>query len=195
MMMLKKLLMTACALVPLTTATLGVGLFLATRTQAHVQTAPAVVSGAPAPQATSKEAPQPDDIDRLARELVETARKRYEAQKAYYDEGRITIDRLIDASKALELAELRLATTDADGAAVRRRHIDHLNELEKREKAEFAAGRATVADVLEARQRYLEAELDLKFGQRQARETAALLRRLDELERKVDQLQKERVRQ
>jgi RNA polymerase sigma factor (sigma-70 family) len=193
-MLFKKLLVTACAVVPLATATLGVGLFLATRTQAHVQTEPAVVSGAPAPQATAKEAPQPDEVDRLARELLETARKRYEAQKAYYDEGRITIDRLIDASKALELAELRLATTEADGAAARRRHIDHVNELEQREKAEFAAGRATLADVLEARQRYLEAELDLKIGQRQAKETAALLRRLDELERKVEQLQKERAR-
>ena len=189
-MFLKKLIIVACAFLPIGMVTLGAGLFLARRTQAQGQKEASFTSPPPARQVPARETPKPDDIDRLAHELLEAARRRYEAQKAYYEEGRITIDRFIDASKALELAELRLATTEADSGAVRRRHVDRIIELEKREKAELANGRGTVADVSEAHHRYVEAELDLKISQRQASETATLIRRLDELERKVERLEK-----
>ena len=49
------------------------------------------------------------------------------------------------------------------------------------------------ADLAEASHRHLEAELDLMLSQREAAEMAALLRRLNDLERKVEQLQKERA--
>ena len=81
------------------------------------------------PQATTKEVPQDDDIDRLARRLLDAARQRYDAQRAYYEEGRITIDRFVDASKQLELAELRLAKTDADRLAIRQRHLDRIKQI------------------------------------------------------------------
>ena len=45
----------------------------------------------------------------------------------------------------------------------------------------------------EAAERELEAELDLKLSQREAGEMAVLTRRVNDLERKVDQLLKERA--
>ncbi len=120
-------------------------------------------------------------------------RERLEAQKAYYQEGRITLDRVVDASKQLEIAELRLAKTDADRHAVRIRHVDRTKEIENREKAELEAGTGTVADLAEAQQRHLEAELTMMLSQRKAGEITGLQRRVDELERKVEQLQKERA--
>jgi RNA polymerase sigma factor (sigma-70 family) len=192
-MFLRKLIVIAGTILPLGTAVLGVGLILASRTDGQVLSPPAASAVSSVGQSPGLAPPRADDIDRLARELLEAARKRYETQKAFYEEGRSTIDRLIDASKALELAELRLATTDADWLAVRRQHVDRINELEKRENAELAVGRGTVADVTEAHHRHVEAELDLKINQRRSTETATLLNRVDELERKVDQLQKERA--
>jgi hypothetical protein len=125
--------------------------------------------------------------------LLAAARQRQDAQRAYYEEGRITIDRFVDANKQLALAELRLAKTDADRLAIRQRHVDRIKAIVNREQAELAAGRGTVADVSEAAERCLEAELDLKLSQREAGEMAGLTRRLNDLERKVDQLLKERA--
>jgi hypothetical protein len=145
------------------------------------------------PQAAAKESPPTDDVDRLAQQLLEAARKRLEAQRAYYLEGRITLDRYLDASKQLEVAELRVAKTDADRLAVRNRHVDRTKEIEIREKTEREAGRGTDADVSEAHERRLEAELGVMVSQRQGGEMAALVRRVNELERKVEQLQLERA--
>jgi RNA polymerase sigma factor (sigma-70 family) len=192
-MMFKKLMIAACMFLPIALTTVAGGVLLARRTQAQVQKPSAAGSVPKVPQATTKEPLPTDDIDRLAQQLLEAARKRLDAQKAYYEEGRITLDRFVDASKQLEIAELRLAKIDADRLAVRQRHVDLLKEIENREKAELAVGRGTVADVAEAHERRLEAELDLKLSQRETSELAALLRRLNELERKVEQLQKERA--
>jgi RNA polymerase sigma factor (sigma-70 family) len=192
-MMLKKLILIACALFPIVTVAVGTGVFLARRTHAQVQKASTAAAAPDVPQATAK-APLPvDEVDRLAELLLEAARKRIDAQRAYYEEGRITLDRFVDASKQLELAELRLAKTAADRLAVRQRHLDRIKEIESREKAALDVGRGTLADLAEAHERRLEAELELKLSQREAGEMAALLRRLNELERKVEQLQKERA--
>ena len=86
---------------------------------------------------------------------------------------------------------MRVAKIDADRLAVGQRHVDRAKEIEKREKAELELGRGTVSDLSEARARRLEAELDLKLCQREAGEMAAVLRRLNDLERKVEGLQKE----
>jgi hypothetical protein len=193
-MMFKKLLIAACTLPPIAITALGGGVFLARKTLAQVEKPTAAPSVPNAPQPTAKEAPQPDDVDRLAQQLLEAARRRYDAQRAYYEEGRITIDRFVDAGKQVELAELRIAKTDFDRLAIRQRHLDRIRAIEQREDAELKVGRGTEADVAEARERRLEAEFDLLLSQRETRETtASVLRRLSELERKVEQLQKERA--
>jgi hypothetical protein len=192
MMLIKKSLMFACVTLPIMIAIGGSGYFIR-RSEARAPKPPTAASNLSAPQATTKGAPQADDVDRLALQLLEAARQRYDAQKAFYEEGRITIDRFVDASKQLALAELRLAKTGADRLAIRQRHVDRIKEIENREKADLAVGRGTVADVAEAYERRLEAELDLKLSQREAGEMATLTRRLNDLERKVDQLLKERA--
>lgn len=94
----------------------------------------------------------------------------------------------------MDLAELRFAKIDADRLAVWQRHVDRVKEIEKREKAELELGRGTVSDLSEAEAWRLEAELNLKLSQqRGAGEMAAVFRRLNDLERKVEALQKERV--
>ncbi len=191
MMLLKKSVIAFCSLLPIAIASLGGAAFIARKSHAQVQVQnPSAAAASPKPpQTVEKKLPKADDIDRLAQQLLDAARKRLEAQKAYYEEGRITIDRYVDACKQLELAELRIAANDEDRLLIRQRHLGRISEIEKREKAELDAGRGTVADLSEVFERRLEAELDLKLSQRQAGDMAALLRRLNDLEQKVEQLQ------
>jgi outer membrane protein TolC len=88
---------------------------------------------------------------------------------------------------------LRIAKTDAERLAVRQRHVDRITSMEHREDAQYKVGRGTFADVAEAHERRLEAELDLRLSQREVEELGTVLRRLSDLERKVEQLQKERA--
>jgi hypothetical protein len=88
---------------------------------------------------------------------------------------------------------LRIAKTDPDRLAVRQRHLDRITSIEQREDAQQKVGRGTVADLAEANERRLEAELDLRLSQREVEELGTVLRRLSDLERKVEQLQKERA--
>jgi RNA polymerase sigma factor (sigma-70 family) len=94
----------------------------------------------------------------LAKERVTSAKLRFEAQKTFYEEGRITIDRLIDASKKMMEAERDAATTRLGRIAPLRNHRNLLEEITNREVEELKVGRATQADVFEAKQALLEAE-------------------------------------
>jgi outer membrane protein TolC len=126
----------------------------------------------------------------LPKQLLDAARQRWEGQRAYYEEGRITIDRFIRASEKLMEAERNVATTDAERLAAMQRHVERMKELAAREKAEFDVGKGTRADLAEATLARVEAEILLK----KARETpttgdlGALDRRLSIVERKLDQL-------
>ena len=105
---------------------------------------------------------KPKDIDPLVQKLLDAARRRVEAQRAYYEEGRITIDRFVDALAKLEKAELMAAGDESERMAIRQEHLHWLKEVEKRELAEVQVGRGTVGDVAEASQRRQLAELDLR---------------------------------
>jgi RNA polymerase sigma factor (sigma-70 family) len=135
-----------------------------------------------------------EQYDALALKIRDAARQRLEAQSVYYKEGRITLDRYADASRQLAEAEVRTAKTAYERIASKKRHFERLKELEEREKAELKEGRSTEADTSEATVRRIEAELDLHeaVNSRGAPDLAPILRRLDELEREVKQLRKER---
>jgi hypothetical protein len=190
-MMLKKRIIAACALVTLAIAA-GSGVVLVRAAAAQdSQPAPAAAPSQPAqPAVAAKPAPKPEEIDPLLQQLLDAARKRFEAQKAYYEAGRITLDRFLDACSQLGKVELLAAKTDAERAAIRRRDVDLFKEIEIREQAEKAVGRGTDADVAEAHLRRLGEEFAQKIAEKEAAEKAAILRRLDDLERKVEQLQK-----
>jgi hypothetical protein len=126
--------------------------------------------------------------------MVDVARRRYEAQDASYQTGRITIDRIADASLQLAEAELRTARTPYERMAIKKRHLDRLKKIEEREEVEVKDGRGTKADLAEATMRCVEADMDLHdaITFKSTPDLSPILRRLGELERKVAQLQKGR---
>ena len=192
-MMLKKLTIAGCVFLSLGIVSVGGGALLVRASRAQdPKTAPAAGTAQTRPPAAAV-VQKPDEIDPLLEALLKAARQRVDAQRAYYEEGRITLDRFIDAVARLEKVELMIARTDAARGAIRDRHLSLLEEIEKREKAALEVGRGTVADVSEARERYLEAEYERKVIEKEAAEKASILRRLSELERKVEQLQRERT--
>ena len=135
-----------------------------------------------------------DQYDSRAIKLGDVARRRFEAQEASSKTGRITIDRIADASLQLAEAELRTARIPYERVAIKKRHLDRLKRIEEREEAEVKDGRGTKADLAEATMRCVEAEMDLHdaITSKSTPDLSPILRRLGELERKVAKLQKER---
>jgi RNA polymerase sigma factor (sigma-70 family) len=195
-MMLKRVTFAACALVPLGIAA-GGGTVLV-RASGAQDAKPEAAPSQPAQSAKRPDTvqpadqPKPDAIDPKLQELLDAARQRLDAQRAFYEEGRITLDRFIDACARYERIQLLAAKTDAQRRSIRQRYVELLGEIERRETAEVQVGRGTLSDVTEARQRRLEAEFDLTAREKEAADTAAILRRLEELERQVDRLRRER---
>ena len=133
--------------------------------------APRAEPKAEAPTVAQNDATGQDDLATLGKRRVEKARKRWETQLAFYNEGRITIDRLLDASQILMDAERDADESRAGRLAAIRAHLDRVKEVERREMAELAAGRATAADVEEAQTRRLDTEYRLaKEAETAARE-------------------------
>lgn len=186
-MLIRKLTVVACVLMTLGVGTRA-GISLVRRIRAQ-EASSARPSQARAKSEARSAAPE---IDPQLKELIEAARKRVEAEKAYYEEGRITLDRFIQGLADLCDVELLAATTDAERSAIFQRKITLLNEIERREQGEFEVGRGTVADVAESRQARLRAEFDWKVRQKEQAEKTSLLHRIAELERKVAELQNER---
>ncbi len=186
-MMLKKLTVIAGVLLTLGIGS-GTGAFFVRGSRAQDPRPDAT----PKKPASAAKAPDQPDVDPLLKELIEAATRRLDAQRAYYEEGRITLDRFIAAVENLERVKL-LATKDpAERRAIRLRRVELAREIENREQAELQVGRGTESDLAEARQARVQAEYDMKAGEKEDADEAALLRRIAELERKVERLQKER---
>ncbi len=103
-------------------------------------------------------------------------------------DGSLSIDSSTRAARFGEV-ELLAAKTDDRRLAIRQRHVSLLKEIENREEAEIQVGRGTASDLAEARQRRLEAQIQIKISEKEAAEKASIVRRLSELERKVDEIQ------
>src|SRR5262249_4483301 len=129
----------------------GTGTFLMRYTRAQ--------DSRPAAAANSKQAVKPADgaaapkqpeIDPLPKEPIDAASQRLKAQTAYYELGRIPLDRLIAASENLERVELLAAKTEGERRAIRLRRANLARDIERREEAELKGGRGTEADMAEA---------------------------------------------
>jgi hypothetical protein len=128
-------------------------------------------------------------VDPLERELLRAAHQRLEAQRAFYEEGRITIDRFVAASQEVMEVERMVSQTIEERLAAMQRHVDRLKEIEAREEKELEVGKGTVADVAEAHQNRLLAEVLLKKSKMPDKSNPALRdleRRLSELERQLE---------
>jgi hypothetical protein len=191
-MMIKKRAVIGCAILSFAICS-GTGALLVRNSRAQNSQPTVATPTRPAAEAANgAAAPNQPEIDPLLNELIQAARRRLLAQKDYYRTGRIAIDRYIAASSDLARVELLAAKGEAERRAIRRRHVQLAKEVEVHEKAELDAGRSTAPDTTEAHQARLQAEYDMMAGEKEDAEKASLLRRIAELERKVERLQKER---
>ena len=93
--------------------------------------------------------------------------KRYETQKAFFEEGRITVDRYLESIDQLGDAEKSMARTKQDRIAAQQRTTERVNQLLEREKAVLNQG-STIADVSEVEVRQLQLDLELSRMKRNA---------------------------
>ena len=152
----------------------------------------------PAPTGAAKTVEQPvvparakaaiDPEREAIRKLVEAARQRLEAQRKFYEEGRITIDRFLDASSGVMEAEILLATTRLERVNALEKHLAMVKDVEARERSELEVGRGTTADVAEAKQARERAELDLIKVKRDVPDVRELEKRIVVLEKKLERV-------
>jgi hypothetical protein len=130
----------------------------------------------------------PETLRKQNERRVVAAKQRFDAQRAYYEEGRITIDRFMDASLQLMLAETAASTSKEQAVAAAKAHLDRLTEVQKREEGELTVGRGTVADLAEAvLARENAAVTYLRARQsRGTEEVEALKKRVERLEKQLD---------
>jgi hypothetical protein len=126
----------------------------------------------------------------LSRRITDAARRRVEAQKRFYEEGRLTLDRYLEACRLLALAETEAATTHEGRVAAARTHLARLEEIVLRERSELEVGRGTPADVAEAELARERAEQDVRqaLAGGSPGDLTALERRIVALERKLDRI-------
>lgn len=189
-MTLKKLALAGCLVLTLGTGA-GTGIVMTRGARGQDPATAASTKQTPRPP-TKADVPDQPVGERLLARLIASARQRVDAQRAYYEEGRLTIDRFIAALSDLKRFELLAAKSDEERGTIRRRHVQLLAEVLRRERAELNVGRGTVADVAEAQQALAEAEFEMFAGEKEDRDKAALLRRIADLEREVEQLRKGR---
>lgn len=98
----------------------------------------------------------------LAAARVSAAKQRLESQFAFYENGTITIDRLLDASERYMNARVQAAGEDR-AAAIKavEDHVRIAHLTYTREKAKFKVGQSSQPNVSEAELNYIEARIAL----------------------------------
>ena len=192
MLMLKKLTVVAAVLFAIGTITIGGGVALVRTSKAQdPQTKASSVEVRKAhlpdmPPKTSEAA----DADLLAQQLVDLVRSRYELLRRLHVGGEITLDPVIEAGEQLATVELKAAKSPDERNAVKQRHLTRLKEYEARMTAAEKAGQVRASEVQLIKIRRLQVELDLKTGEQENADLPAILRRLKELEQKVERFEK-----
>jgi RNA polymerase sigma factor (sigma-70 family) len=131
-------------------------------------------------------------LPKQAERRLNAARQRVDAQRAYYEEGRITIDRFIQAVQLLNLAEMEQASTREQRIIAAQDHMDRLEEVLNREQSELKVGRGTVADVAEAALAREIAAVELVKAHKTAEpdEVEGLKKRVESLEKQLERIKK-----
>lgn len=192
MMTLKKLMVWATALVGLGTISSlgGLAVLPASRAQDPRPGEPASTTK----QSSTKDAPakaiELSELELLVRQTLDVARRHFEDQRQLQKTGRITIDSYIDACEEIERIELRFATSQEARNAIRRQYLTRLKDIETLRRGEVDAGMATSFDLDEIRLQRMQAEIDLSTPTPEEQSVPAILKRLSDLERKVEQLEK-----
>jgi hypothetical protein len=107
----------------------------------------------------------PQTIAELADARVKSAHKLWETHRTYFEQGMISIDRYIDASRCLMESERDAARTKADEIAALRGYLERMRKIEERERAKREVGSGTIPNVQEAEYHRREAEYWLARAQ------------------------------
>jgi hypothetical protein len=191
MMIFKRLTVNATLLVGLgSIATVGWQAVVAARSAQDPKPAVTASIEQKGQQDGAAKADEQDGLDALVQEMIEVARSRFHHQRQHYELGRITVDRYIDACEQLKNAELTFAKSEQARNAIRRHFLTRLKDIESREKGDLDAGKSTDADLDEIRLRRLQVEIELKTASKEDDRLPLILKRMSELERKVEQLEK-----
>ncbi len=192
MMTIKKLGVMAVVVLSLATLTVGGGVAVVrTSRAASEQTKPYAVEEKKALRAKESVASVKTEAnDQQAQEMVDIALRRFEILVRLHRGGEVDFDRVVDASDQLEKVELRVAKDLAARVAARVRSIKRLVEIERFEDRRFQDGRAPSTNLEAVKLRRMQAEFDLKATPEEEIDPSAILKRLKELEKKVQELEK-----
>ncbi|MDG3004319.1 RNA polymerase sigma factor [Paludisphaera mucosa] len=142
-------------------------------------------------------APPEKSGEQAARErLARAARIRLDAQRYFFQEGRITIDRFIDASEQLMDCEMAASPNQDQREAAAEAHRERMGELAGTEENRLKAGAGSATDFVEAWAASKLADFSLREARRDrdSGEVDALKRRVEALEKQLKSVIKEQER-
>jgi RNA polymerase sigma factor (sigma-70 family) len=196
MLMLKKISVAAAVILALATLTVGGGVALVRTSKA--QDAKSKAARSDVSKAYLLEAPyrpaEPIDADRQKQEILRLAHSRFELRSRLHNAGEISLDHLIAACEELEKAESYAAKNSEERIAAKQRHLSRLKNVEARAETAVKAGQGSAADLQGIKIRRMEVELDLSTGEKNDANLRVILQRIQELEKKVEQLEKRVLR-
>ena len=192
MFVLKKLSIVAAAVFALLTLTIGGGIAVVRTSQAQdakSQRSPIDQNRADLPDAPNKPA-EPTDGDRRRQEILRLAHRRFETRHQLYLKGEISLEQLLHACEELEQVESSTLRVPEQRKAASERALARLKDIESTATAAAKAGHVAAYEVDGITIRRMQLELDLNTGTKDEAALQVILKRLSELERKVEQLEK-----
>jgi hypothetical protein len=134
--------------------------------------------------------PQTGPVNPLMQQLLEVARRRLDAQLESYHAGNASVRSILEASDRLDEIELRAAREPAERRTVKERRLKNLRTYEELAKNHHKAGQMSAFDVDDVLIRRLEAEISLNAPDAEQTDSAAILKGLNGLEKRVQDLEK-----
>jgi hypothetical protein len=116
---------------------------------------------APVPEGPALDKATAAEVRKLQEERRKVLREALAVRAKLYQSARAELGEVIKTAKQLLAVELSLAATNPERIAAHERHLKVAQSWVEIAKAKHAAGRGTVAAVLEARDAVLEAKIGL----------------------------------
>jgi hypothetical protein len=102
----------------------------------------------------------------LMKSRQEAAKTWYDNQWAEFVAGRVALDNLFAAGRALLKAELERGATKDKRVTARQDHLDRISKILTVNQARYNAGRASITDFSASRYEALDAEIELEREKR-----------------------------
>jgi hypothetical protein len=118
------------------------------------------------------QAGQPDDnkILVLSKQLVDAGQVQCDTRMDEYNAGKTSVDFVLNASRELLKAEVRLAAKKNDGSiiAAHQAHVQRMQQLERISQAKYEAGQVAITGYAQVTYARIEAEIWLEEARRSA---------------------------